>query len=282
MTVLSTAEREAMERERAFYVRAARPITFERGFLAARGFYGPERVAELERERDTLADVARSALAEHGVVEGEGGTWHTPPSCAPSDEGDDYADNLATALKRLIEETFQFGDEGWGVAGRAEQRECVLREALENPSRELLRRMWEDGYELRKPDGCKALTWGERAAAILLKAAVALAVSPEQPERQHCTVEGDVLGTGDDNSAPESSLPEQTESKDSRPAMRFDEVVLDRGEFEQGRRAQGFALFVAALGRPMGSKQRQRITLERLIEKANEALGSSDREDPNG
>lgn len=84
---------------------------------------------------------------------------------------------VTASVKYDVSDQFVALAEDW-----AEQRERVLREALENPSRELLHRMWEDGHELRKPDGKKVLTWEERAAAILRKAAAALAVSPEQPE----------------------------------------------------------------------------------------------------
>ena len=57
-----------------------------------------------------------------------------------------------------------------------------------------------------------------------------------------------------------------------QPEIRFDQITLDREEFEQIRRAQGFALFVAALDRPFAANVRRKITLERLIEKAKDAL----------
>jgi rubrerythrin len=58
--------------------------------------------------------------------------------------------------------------------------------------------------------------------------------------------------------------------------IRLDQVVLDREEWEQNNRAHSFALFVAALDKPIAASVRRTITLERLIEKAKEALiGSS-------
>jgi hypothetical protein len=58
-----------------------------------------------------------------------------------------------------------------------------LRSALSDPPPELIRAMWEDGYELLDKDGRKPLTWGERAAAVLRKASIALvAAAARNPE----------------------------------------------------------------------------------------------------
>lgn len=62
----------------------------------------------------------------------------------------------------------------------------------------------------------------------------------------------------------------------AREEPRFDQVTISREEFEQIRRAQGFALFVSALDRPSAASTRRKITLERLIEKAKDTLAGTD------
>lgn len=56
MTELSQAERMVMEGERTFLVRGGQPITFEKGFIAARD-YGRERERALE---EALKNVERN------------------------------------------------------------------------------------------------------------------------------------------------------------------------------------------------------------------------------
>jgi hypothetical protein len=71
----------------------------------------------------------------------------------------------------------------------------------------------------------------------------------------------------------------------AREEPRFDQVVLDREEFERIRRAEGFTLYVRALGTPIGAEQRRnyQITVEWLIEKAGDVLAArEDTERPDG
>jgi hypothetical protein len=75
MTVLSTVEREARNRGRWEFLHSAEPTmqhvadAFEAGFDAARDFYGPERVTELEKQRDEAQRRATDARQDHREAE---------------------------------------------------------------------------------------------------------------------------------------------------------------------------------------------------------------------
>lgn len=101
---LSTAEREAMKEahERYYSLRADKSggHIFEHGFLAARDFYGPERVAELQEALSAVglpADASVEGLIRHHHANAE--------------------------MKGAMDGKLQERD-------RSEQRERVLREAL--------------------------------------------------------------------------------------------------------------------------------------------------------
>lgn len=57
---------------------------------------------------------------------------------------------------------------------------------------------------------------------------------------------------------------------------RVDRVTLTRAEFEELFRARGFTRFVAVLDKPIGEYTRRKITLEKLIAKAQAALAGRD------
>lgn len=105
------------------------------------------RLASVEQERDdalAVVNVVKEILAER-VDEGEDGGWYVPPSSVPGDEGDDYADDTPSALRRLWRETMAGFDQGWRTAGNAEaeleKAQIAMREAID-----VARRIGWGGY----------------------------------------------------------------------------------------------------------------------------------------
>lgn len=88
-----------------------------------------EAAEQRVRELGALERVARSII-ERVATEGEDGGWYTPPSSAPSDEGDDYADRLPEALERCVRDWEANASQGWGFAGQAEAKLATAVEAL--------------------------------------------------------------------------------------------------------------------------------------------------------
>jgi sirohydrochlorin ferrochelatase len=50
-----------------------------------------------------------------------------PPSGAPSDEGDHFADDLPSALARLLRDWESNAAHGWGVAGEELEKRSLMR-----------------------------------------------------------------------------------------------------------------------------------------------------------
>jgi len=106
-----------------------------------------------------------------------------------------------------------------------------------------------------------ALAWGERAAAILHKAAAALAVSPEQPP------DAVVAGTCECDLGECTCGATSPERPEGDGRLVIDTVLSDKECQEWDGRLQDPETW---------------IELKRTADRMLERLGSSDREDPNG
>lgn len=149
---------------------------------------------------------------------------------------------------------------------KAEVEREALRTLVLNTAEQLGaagRRLGDDGQWARD-----AATKAERTAEqtnprrFLAAPKAALAVSPEQPERQHCTVEGDILGTGDErmNDILEG---ERDKAEDARSEA-FEEVTQKHDDLLREHEAR------------LAAEQRERVLRGALI-KAEAVLSLSHR-----
>jgi hypothetical protein len=229
MTVLSTAEREKLNAAwdaaswEGGQIRFGTSLrtTFEIGFLAARNFYGPERVAELERELDLARGAARAmddcrASWMRRYEEAEQREHVLREALEPTvDEAVALLNELANDLKR-----FYAPEKGYPPHIDAVGHVCadLLNALAVSPEQPVERPVYEIERDRHGLMFSGPLDIGECMRVM----PVDPGVSSEPPARQHCTVEGDILGTGDDNSAPSSS-PEQPKGDGHRVVIEFDD-----------------------------------------------------------
>ena len=173
--VLSTAEREAFDRfarekwgDDPAYADTERYLSAA-ALLAARDFYGPKRVAELEQERD-------GALKnEQGIAR----LWQELRCAACNGTGQIGHDAGASGSPMYEDCT---ACDGSGVSDEAlrnaEQRERILRETLA----ELVRVKDNRPRSEVQGDRRSMMDYHQEKASAWEKARAALAVSPEQTE----------------------------------------------------------------------------------------------------